>query len=74
MAAKQRLVDRLHEDLHSMPGMPAHDRAASLNSNARANEAHSTPHPSHPDRTRHHNDPKVLVRWQLFIGRLFGRD
>jgi hypothetical protein len=68
--------------MHRIPGIPSHDEAATLNSGARASRAHAaarttahaTPHPSLQNRSSHHDDPKVLVRWQRFIGRLFGRD
>ena len=84
MTSKQPVADRLHDDLHRIPGMPSHDHAAELNSNAHAKRVHAranateariaTPHPSLQNRAGHHGDPKVLVRWQRFIGRMFGRD
>jgi hypothetical protein len=83
MAAKQPIVDRLHVELHTLPGMPAHEDAARLNSIAHSSRVHkanrSAPHPSpnsptHASRTAHHNDPKVLIAWQRFIGGLFHRN
>jgi hypothetical protein len=82
MTSKQPVVDRLHDDLHRIPGMPSHDRAAEFNSNAHAKQVHAhatatkpaTPHPSLQNRTGHHGDPRVFVRWQRFIARIVGRD
>jgi hypothetical protein len=78
MANKQAVSQRLHSDMHKLPGVPAHDEATTKNANAWAKRAHSrthaTPHPSLTNPTTHHNQPKVLVSLQQRIGRLFGRD
>lgn len=62
---------RLHGALHRLPGMPAHERAAELNSNAGAQR-----HPRLQNRplrspgSHHERAPRVLTRWQAWIGRL----
>jgi hypothetical protein len=65
---------RLHGALHQLPGMPAHERAAALNSNARAQR-----HPRRQNRpmrspsSHHERPPRVLKRWQAWIGSRLGQ-
>ena len=80
MGTSTKASTRLHDTLHRLPGMPAHEEAARLNSNAAAQRRHSAP-PIRPLRNRplrspdrhHGRPPRVLAGWQARIGRLFGR-
>jgi hypothetical protein len=71
---------RMHDALHRLPGMPAHDQAAELNSNDAARRLHHRSLPNRLLRNRplqnrdgHHGRlPRVAVRWQAWLGRLFG--
>jgi hypothetical protein len=68
---------RLHEQLHRLPGMPPHADAARLNQNQAARRQPRRPartghHPSRPTPGAHHaRPPRVLARWQEWIGGLF---
>jgi len=71
MATSKTAGERVHDAMHQLPGMPGHDRAAELNSNATAARRH--PH-ALANHDRHHGrPPRVFVRWQAWIGRLFGQ-
>jgi len=79
-------LERAHDLMHRLPGMPAHtDRHAGAPHAVRqghaAHPAHArhalprTPrgrlsHPPHPPHAL--RPPRVLVRWQRWIGSLFG--
>jgi hypothetical protein len=71
---------RRHDALHRLPGIPAHDRAAELNSNDLASRLHHRSLPNRPLRNRplqnpdghHRPPPRVLTGWQTWLGRLFG--
>jgi len=73
---------RLHDMLHRLPSMPAHDQAAELNSNAGADRLQYRSLPNRPLRNRplrspdghHGRPPRVLPRWQARIGRLFEQE
>jgi hypothetical protein len=76
--------EQLHGALHRLPGMPAHDRAAELNSNAAAARWHHRRLPNRPLRNRplrnrplgnrgSYRRPRALAGWQARIGRLFGQ-
>lgn len=71
MATSKPASERMHDALHQLPGMPAHDRAAELNSNATAASRHGHALANHDG--HHERAPRVLVRWQAWIGRLFGQ-
>jgi hypothetical protein len=75
MGTSTKASARMHDTLHRLPGMPAHEEAARLNSNAAARRRHSAP-PIRPLRSpdgHHGRPPRVLAGWQARIGRLFGR-
>jgi hypothetical protein len=75
MGTSKKVSVRMHDALHQLPGMPAHDRAAELNSNATAARRHGRALPSRPvpNHDGHHGRPPwVLVGWQAWIGRLVG--
>ena len=71
---------RLHEAMHRLPGMPAHDRAPALNSNATAQRRHGRSLPNRPltstplrnPGAHHGRPPRVLVSWQTWIARRLG--
>jgi hypothetical protein len=78
---------RVHDMLHRLPGMPAHEQAAELNSNAGAGRLQHRPLQHRPLRHRplrhrplrspdghHGRAPRVLPGWQARIGRLFGQE
>jgi hypothetical protein len=73
---------RLHDMLHRLPGMPAHGRAAELNSNGGTGRLQHRPLPNRRLRNRplrspdghHGRPPRVLPGWQARIGRLFGQE
>jgi hypothetical protein len=67
---------RLHDALHRLPGMPAHERAAELNSNAGARQHAQLRLQNRPLRSpnsHHERAPRVLPRWQAWIGSRFGQ-
>ena len=79
-----QIAERLHEQMHKLPGMPSHSKAERLNRNlgARCLSAHGHypgshpvldgPHPVLQNRNAHNaRPPRVLVAWQEWIGRLF---
>jgi hypothetical protein len=80
MTSKQ-LADALHDQLHAIPGMPAHDEATIRNSNAHAYQRSrnaNAPHRSMANTaarntTTRHGNPRVLVGWQQRIARLFSK-
>jgi hypothetical protein len=77
----------VHDQLHRLPGMPAHAQAERLNANAAARARNGNSHgrrghgPSSANRraalrspnAHHANPPRVLVSWQQWIGGLFGQ-
>ena len=73
--SKPSLLERLHEGMHRIPGVPAHSEAA------RANHRGGLPHQSLQKRSSRKNphidhsrkEPKVLVGWQHAIARFFVR-
>jgi hypothetical protein len=76
MATSKTASERMHDAMHQLPGMPEHDRAAELNSNATAARRHDHALANRPlaNHDSHHGrPPRVLVRWQAWIGRLFGQ-
>jgi hypothetical protein len=81
MTTKQPIAQRLHDDMHKLPGVPAHEDAAAHNTNEHANaraRGHAaklrSPRPAPKNGAAHHGNPRVLVGWQRRIGRLFGHD
>jgi hypothetical protein len=72
---------RMHNALHGLPGIPAHDQAAELNSSDAARRLHHRSRPNRPLRNRplqnpaahHRRPPRVLTGWQTWLGRLFGQ-
>ena len=62
------IAESLHDDLHRIPGMPAHETAAA--NHARTHASHKNPSRSNDD--RNHGDPTVLVGWQQRVARFFG--
>jgi hypothetical protein len=62
----------MHDAMHKLPGMPAHERAGSLNANALAGRLHHRSGARPVE--RHQRPPRVLAGWQAWIGRLFGQD
>jgi hypothetical protein len=77
-----QIAERLHEQMHKLPGMPPHSEAARLNQNLGARHLCSHNHILHPAQdgrhaamrspNRHHGrPPRVLVAWQQWIGGLF---
>jgi hypothetical protein len=81
MGTSEAVGSRLHEALHRLPGMPAHARAPELNANAAARRRHHRSLPNPPLRNaplrspgaHHEHPPRVLVRWQAWIGRHLGQ-
>ncbi len=81
MGTSKKASTRMHDALHRLPGMPAHDQAAELNSNDAAGRLHHRSLPNRPLRNRplqnpdgHHGRlPRVAAGWQAWLGRLFGR-
>jgi len=74
------ITERLHEQMHKLPGMPPHAEADRLNQNLHAHNhdehrpALAGRHPSLPNPNGHHaRPPRVLVAWQNWIGSLFAR-
>jgi hypothetical protein len=80
VGTSKKVSERAHGALHRLPGMPAHDRAAELNSNRAAAARHHRQLANRPVRNRPLQDlgrrpgrpPRVLPGWQAWIGRLFG--
>jgi len=74
MGTSRSVATRLHGMLHRLPAMPAHEQAAELNSNARAQR-----HPQLRNRpmrspgSHHERAPRVLTRWQAWIGSRLGQ-
>lgn len=76
MGTSKKASTRMHDAVHQLPGMPAHDQAAELNSNAAAGRLHHRSLPNRPLRNpdgHHGRPPRVLAGWQAWIGRLFGQ-
>jgi hypothetical protein len=78
--AKQTLTERLHERMHDLPGMPAHEEAERLNHGGRlGGDAHALANRPHANRSfhnapaRHQREPRVLVGWQKAIAAFFAR-
>ena len=70
MGASKTASARLHDAMHQLPGMPAHDQAADLNST----EAPRLRNRPLQNRDAHHaNSPRFLPRWQAWIGRRLGQ-
>jgi hypothetical protein len=78
------LIRPLHEATHRVPGVPEHREAPrghqsptrhgrSLQNRATTSRGGSAGAPRHHGRTRHDVPPRVLVRWQNRIARLFAR-
>ena len=74
--SKQTVSERLHDQMHALPGVPEHGEAERLN--------HRGGRPVRPfqnrplkgaqiDHGREHREPRVLVGWQNAIARLFSR-
>ena len=85
MSTSKNVAARLHEALHRLPGVPAHERAAELNANATAARRHAG-FRNRPLRNRHLRNrplqspnghhgrpPRVLVGLQERIGRAVSR-
>ena len=79
METSNKTGARMHDAMHWLPGIPAHDQAAELNSNdaARRRQNRSLPNRPLPNRPlqndgQHRRPPRVLTRWQTWLGRLFG--
>ena len=77
-----RIAERLHEQLHKLPGVPPHSDAARLNQNLVARRLSEHNHGSHPaldsrhlalrnPNAHHARPPRVLVAWQEWIGGVF---
>lgn len=67
-------AQRLHEQMHQLPGMPEHGEAASLNSRGGLPNRPAKHRPLQGRERRGnriHGEPKVLVGWQNAIGRFF---
>jgi len=71
-----QISERLHEELHKLPGMPPHSEAARLNQNHGARRLAAQVHrPALRNANAHHTKPpRVLVAWQEWIGVLFGAE
>ncbi|MGO9901795.1 MAG: hypothetical protein ACLP0J_19395 [Solirubrobacteraceae bacterium] len=78
------ITERLHEQLHKLPGMPPHSEADRLNQNLGARHLSGHNHSRHPalagrhpalrNRNGHHaRPPRILVGWQNWIAGLFTR-
>jgi hypothetical protein len=82
VSTRGKASTRMHDWLHQLPGMPAHDQAARLNSNQasgrlrnRSLPNRSLPNRPLPNRAGHHGrPPRVLAGWQARVGRLFGQE
>jgi hypothetical protein len=72
----EQIGERVHEELHKLPGMPPHSEAARLNQNLGAGRlAAHVHHPALRSPNAHHaRPPRVLVAWQEWIGGLFGAE
>jgi hypothetical protein len=71
---KQSIPQRMHEQMHELPGVPEHGRAGSLNQRPGLpnRPLQNRPLQNHTARSsRHHGEPKVLVGWQNAIARFF---
>jgi hypothetical protein len=72
-----RIVSTLHTATHLVPGVPEHSdkptaqrlHGTSASSRPHANRQHVHSHDRH-----HQAPPRVLVKWQNWIGGLVGRD
>ena len=78
---KQAVSQRMHEQMHQLPGVPEHSEAERLNhreglpnrpaqNRSLRNRALQGAQINHP---RPMKEPRVLVGWQNAIGRLFTR-
>ncbi|BDV29586.1 hypothetical protein [Microbacterium terricola] len=68
------IADRLHDGMHRLPGMPDHSEAAERNDGqGHPNRSFQsrTRRAAHTHRGHEHGQPRVLVRWQTAIARLF---
>jgi hypothetical protein len=82
VSTRGKASTRMHDWLHQLPGMPAHDQAARLNSNQasgrlrnRSLPNRSLPNRPLPNRAGHYRrPPRVLAGWQARVGRLFGQE
>jgi hypothetical protein len=69
---------KLHTLTHQMPGVPDHDphRNQDAAEHAATRHRERSGHDHHHDDRRHHQrhdrEPRILVRWQHWIARLFG--
>jgi len=73
---KQSVPERMHEQMHRLPGVPEHSEAQHLNHRAgRQNRSLQNRRLRHHGAriNRNHGEPMVLVGWQNAIGRFFGR-
>ena len=71
-----QIAERLHEQMHKLPGMPPHSEAARLNQNLGdrrlSHPALDGRHSALRNPNPHHGrPPRVLVSWQEWIGGLF---
>lgn len=69
------IADALHDELHRIPGMPAHETAAANN---RHEHSHAKParkaNPTDSNRNANLGEPRVLVSLQERIARAVTRD
>jgi hypothetical protein len=75
VVTSDKIGTRGHDAMHRLPGIPAHDQAAELNSNDAARRLHHRSRPNRPllnPDGQHRRPPRVLIRWQTWLGRLFG--
>jgi hypothetical protein len=70
-----KLVSAMHDATHQVPGVSPHSDTPII---GRPNQTHVNPHAHNPsprlqNRRRHNQTPpRILIRWQNWIGRLVG--
>ena len=70
------ISQRMHEQMHQLPGVPGHSEANDRN---RRGGLPNRPVKNRPMQNqssrvnREHGEPKVLIGWQNAIGRFFSR-
>jgi hypothetical protein len=72
----QSVPQRLHEQMHQLPGVPEHSEGEKLNHRGGLpNRPRQGRGPKSANINRPHvaREPRVLVGWQSAIGRLFSR-
>jgi hypothetical protein len=71
---RRSLAERAHEQLHKLPGMPAHSESTRLNHRGGLpNRPLQNRPPKSPRISHGHKEPRVLVGWQNAIARFLSR-